>query len=222
VGTSQQIPVPFQTRYRETAAADIYRFEPILGVALGILAMPVIAVAGTVVAILSRRSPFIGHRRVGSGGVPFWMWKLRTMWPDSDPPSGPWRLVERIEGTEIPEHKGLTADPRVTSRFSAFCRRHSIDELPQLLHVVCGQMSLVGPRPITRSELDRHYGSGAGEILQMRPGLTGLWQISGRNSLTYQERYKMDLELVRNFSPKLYISVLLKTLPKLINGADSR
>jgi exopolysaccharide production protein ExoY len=222
VGTSQEIQVPFQTRYPETAAADIYRFEPILGVALSILAMPVVVAAGAVLAILSHRSPFIAHRRVGRGGVPFWMWKLRTMWPDPASPAGPWQLIERIAGTEIPEQKSLTVDPRVRNRFSAFCRRHSIDELPQLIHVVCGQMSLVGPRPITREELDRHYGSGAEEILRMRPGLTGFWQINGRNSLTYDERYKLDLQLVREFSFRVYLAVLLKTLPKLINGADSR
>jgi exopolysaccharide production protein ExoY len=222
VGASEEIEVPFQTHYQRTAAADVYRFDPVLGAALSLLAIPVIAAAGTAIALISRRSPFIAHLRVGRDGVPFWMWKLRTMWAGSNPTARKWQLVERIASVEIPEDKALTPDPRVRNRFSAFCRRHSIDELPQLFHVVFGQMSLVGPRPITRQELDRHYGPGVDEILSMRPGLTGLWQISGRNSLTYQERYQMDLELVRKFSRRVYFSILWRTVPKLITGAGAQ
>jgi exopolysaccharide production protein ExoY len=196
---------------------SIYRVEAIFAAALTLAATPVLIAAAGVIAVLSRRSPFIAHLRVGTDGSPFWMWKLRTMWDASDPRGTSWKIVERIECTEIPENK-LALDARVTSRFAAFCRNHSIDELPQLLHVVCGRMSLVGPRPITRSELDRHYGLDAQEVLQMRPGLTGLWQVSGRSALSYPERCQLDLALARQFSARLYLAILLRTIPKLISG----
>ena len=96
-------------------------------------------------------------------------------------------------------------DPRVASSFARFCRRHSIDELPQLWHVVSGEMSLVGPRPVTEGELHRYYGAHASEVLQVKPGLAGLWQVSGRNRLTYAERCRLDLRLVRERSIPLVL-----------------
>lgn len=205
-----------------SSARVIYRFDHLLGAGLSLLALPVLFVsAGAIFLFSHRRSPFIAHERVGSAGVPFRMWKLRTMWPDSSPESGCWKLVEHIADDRIPENKSMTPDPRVNHRFASFCRKYSIDELPQLLHVALGQMSLVGPRPITRKELDRHYGPRAEEVLRLRPGLTGLWQVSGRNVLSYEERCQMDLALVRGFSLKLYVSILLRTIPKLTSGAGS-
>src|SRR5580704_8881516 len=109
--------------------------------------------------ILSRRSPFIAHLRIGKYGRAFWVWKLRTMWPREQPTSASEQgWVERIE-CEPPLETKPRADQRVTSRFAQFCRRHSIDELPQFLHVMRGEMSLVGPRPLTRGELKKHYGA---------------------------------------------------------------
>jgi lipopolysaccharide/colanic/teichoic acid biosynthesis glycosyltransferase len=106
------------------------------------------------------------------------MLKLRTMW------NGPARWngwIEYIDDYEGPEQK-RAGDPRVSNWFARFCRRHSIDELPQLWHVITGKMSLVGPRPMTRPELQRYYGDDAEEILQVKPG-SRAWQISRRNRL---------------------------------------
>jgi exopolysaccharide production protein ExoY len=202
------------------AAQTIYRFELIAGAILSIAAAPVVLIAAGAIAVLSRRSPFVAHLRVGLGGAPFWMWKLRTMWNRSDVSARRLALVERIHGSDVPECKRRT-DPRITSRFARFCRRYSIDELPQLLHVAAGQMSLVGPRPITRGELDRFYGPVAREVLSLRPGITGLWQISGRSTLSYKRRRELDVQLVRRFSAKLYVSILLKSIPKILSAADS-
>ena len=109
-------------------------------------------------------------------------------------------------------------DPRVTSRFARWCRRHSLDELPQLFHVVRGEMSFVGPRPITRAELDYYYGAVAPEVLSARPGLAGLWQVRGRNHLTYAKRRRLDLFLVRRGTARLYLRIVGRTLWKVING----
>jgi exopolysaccharide production protein ExoY len=182
---------------------------------------PVILSVGVAVWILSRRSPLIAHRRVGWYGSTLWMLKFRSMWGHESPgaakSSG---LVEYIHDDQGPEKKG-ESDPRVTSRFARFCRCHSIDEFPQLWHVVKGEMSLVGPRPLTATELERHYGVAASEILQVKPGLAGLWQISGRNALSYAQRRRLDLELVRNRSPRIYLQILLQTVPELLRGGNS-
>jgi lipopolysaccharide/colanic/teichoic acid biosynthesis glycosyltransferase len=140
------------------------------------------------------------------------------MWNPSDPPARDW--VERIADEAGPGIKGAR-DPRVRSRFARFCRRHSIDELPQLWHVLKGEMSLVGPRPMTARELRRHYGAEAAEILSLKPGLAGLWQVSGRNRLTYPERKRLDLRLVRERNLGMYFSVLLRTVPEVVNGENS-
>ena len=109
-------------------------------------------------------------------------------------------------------------DPRVTSRFAAFCRRHSIDELPQLWHVVRGEMSLVGPRPLTRAELDRHYGANAAQVLSMKPGLTGWWQVQGRSNIRFPARSAMDIEMTRDRSLRTYFRILMRTIPAVFGG----
>jgi exopolysaccharide production protein ExoY len=171
--------------------------------------------------ILSRRSPFIAHLRIGKYGRAFWVWKLRTMWPREQPTSASEQgWVERIE-CEPPLETKPRADHRVTSRFAQFCRRHSIDELPQFLHVMRGEMSLVGPRPLTRGELKKHYGGRATEILALKPGLTGYWQTRGRSRLSYAERVALDLQLVRDFSARVYFQLLLRTIPELLRGENA-
>lgn len=118
-----------------------------------------------------------------------------------------------------PAEDGKTAsDPRITSRFAAFCRRHSVDEIPQFWHVFRGKMSLVGPRPLTRIELVRYYGSYASELVSVKPGLTGLWQVSGRSTIRYPERAALDLKLVRELTPRMYLTILLRTFSALIVG----
>jgi exopolysaccharide production protein ExoY len=192
------------------AARFIYSFEPLIGAVLAVIAAPVIIASAGVVMVLSRRSPFVAHLRIGNNG-PFWMWKLRTMWDSG----------VRISDAPVPEDK-TAQDPRVTSRFAALCRKYSIDELPQLFHVMTGQMSLVGPRPMTRGELVRHYGADASEVLMLRAGVTGLWQVNGRSNLTYKQRRELDLQLVRQFSLRIYITILLRTIPKVLTGANAR
>jgi lipopolysaccharide/colanic/teichoic acid biosynthesis glycosyltransferase len=128
--------------------------------------------------------------------------------------------VERIADEAGPERKHPD-DVRVCSRFARFCRRHSLDELPQLWHVIRGEMSLVGPRPVTRSELTRIYGSRQREILRVKPGMAGLWQVSGRNLLTVEERCMRDLECVRRRSAGFYFWILLRTIPEVLDGRDT-
>src|ERR1019366_9714885 len=120
--------------------------ERAIAFAAFVLLLPFLAVVAGLTFVLSGNAPLVAHRRLGRDGVPFWMLKFRTMWDGvSAKTSG---LIEQLPNERVPDQKAA-GDPRVTSRFAAFCRKHSIDELPQLWHVVCGEMSLVGPRPVT-------------------------------------------------------------------------
>jgi exopolysaccharide production protein ExoY len=181
------------------------------------------ALAGTLLAVrfLSGQSPLVAHRRSGLGGTPFWLLKIRTMWDDRKSRgarnSRGW--IEYLENTELPVIKN-GPDPRVTSSFAAYCRRFSIDELPQLIHVVSGRMRLVGPRPLTQLELEIYYRDAAKEVLSVPPGITGMWQVMGRNRLSYQQRLRLDRFYVRRFSLKLYWFVIRRTPGCVLRGRD--
>src|SRR6185437_11555994 len=168
-------------------------------------------------AALSRRPPLVAHLRVGRFGRPFWMLKFRSMWNSGEPARG---IIECLPEADVPEVKN-GVDPRVTSRFAAFCRKHSMDELPQLWHVIRGEMSLVGPRPVTPAEWKRYYGDRSAEVLRLKPGLTGLWQTRGRNRLTYRQRRRLDLFLARHYCLLLYLRILGLTLARVFAGRDA-
>lgn len=182
--------------------------------------LPVLGIAALAVVVLSGKSPLVAHRRVGRYGASLWVLKLRTMWQAGTGPGIPPGLIEHLAETDVPEIK-TGSDPRVTSRFAAFLRKYSIDELPQLVHVLRGEMSLVGPRPLTRGELAKYYGECAREVVQIQPGLTGLWQIRGRNRLSYRQRRRLDVFLVRRFCLLLYLKVLLCTPARVLTGRDA-
>lgn len=205
----------------QSASALLADFAERLAAAAALLAAsPVVCCSAAVLAALSRRSPLIAHRRVGRHGATLWMVKIRTMWDREA--SQDWRFawIEYIDDPAGPPEKHAD-DPRIPHAFARFCRRHSIDELPQLLHVVLGEMSLVGPRPLTAAELDRYYGPNQPEILAVKPGIAGLWQISGRNRLSYAERRKLDLHLVRHRSWRLSLRILARSFVEVWTGADA-
>jgi exopolysaccharide production protein ExoY len=203
---------------KPNGVAAIYRFEPMIaGVAL-LAAAPLMLVAAVAILFLSRRTPLVRHARVGWRGEPLAMLKLRTMWEPKQKWDSPFCVEDVSSHVPVDKSEG---DDRVTSRFAAWCRRYSIDELPQLYHVVRGRMSLVGPRPITRAELDEHYGGAAQTVLFLRPGLTGLWQMKGRSRCTYAQRRRLDVWLARHASPGLYFRVLLRSIPVVLNGDNS-
>ena len=181
--------------------------------------LPILFIGAVLIRALSGRTPLIAHRRVGQNGSTLWMLKLRTMWDPRARGNGCRGAIEYIDDQGGPEDK-LENDPRVPGGFPRFLRRHSIDELPQLWHVISGEMSLVGPRPLTERELRKHYGVHSDEILRLRPGLAGLWQISGRNRLSYPDRRRLDLEFVRNRSLRMYLRILLRTVPEVLRGQN--
>lgn len=185
-----------------------------------ILMLPVLVFAAVTIMILSRRSPLIAHRRIGRAGRDISVLKLRTMWPLQPEGCRFAPFVESISGEPADDVKSRR-DPRVTSRFAAFCRKHSIDEYPQLWHVVKGEMTLVGPRPLTVGEIEKYYGERAVEFLSVKPGLTGLWQVRGRSRLKHAQRTRLDLFMIRRWSFPLYIAILAATVPSVVTGKDA-
>lgn len=184
-----------------------------------VLTFPVLALAAIILVAISRRSPLVAHQRVGQGGRLIWVLKLRTMWKDNSEKRS--TFIHRLAASEAPLLPPNRKNARVTNPFAALCRRYSLDELPQLWHVVRGEMALVGPRPITPEELSLYYGRDASRVLAARPGISGLWQISGRSRLSYTQRRRLDLFLVRKWSFWLYLRILVLTVPRVLAGKDA-
>lgn len=172
---------------------------------------PVLLSVFFIMARVNPHGAIYRHRRVGRNGEPFRCYKFQTMLPDADAILAAHLAAEPAAAQEWIETRKLRKDPRVT-RLGAFLRATSLDELPQLFNILFGQMSFVGPRPITFPELDR-YGGQAHRYLTVRPGLTGLWQISGRSALNYSERVDLDMVYLNNRSIGLDLVIMLKTIP---------
>jgi lipopolysaccharide/colanic/teichoic acid biosynthesis glycosyltransferase len=205
----------------KSAPSVYFRYRVVkrcVDVFLVLISMPVmLLVLGTVSALVVLSSPgpiFYSHRRILKGGSFFSMWKFRTMCVNSAEVLEEYlaRNPEaRIEWNMT--HK-LRNDPRVTS-IGSFLRRYSLDELPQLWNVLAGQMSLVGPRPIVAAEVEK-YGECFDCYCRVKPGLTGLWQVSGRSELTYDQRVALDCEYVERWSLLKDVGILFRTFSSVM------
>lgn len=153
---------------------------------------------------------FYAHPRVGRGGKLFGCLKFRSMVVDSQARLDALLAADPAAREEWEATRKLKNDPRIT-RVGRFLRATSLDELPQLINVLKGEMSIVGPRPVTQSELDRYYGAAAAHYLTVRPGITGLWQVSGRSETSYDQRVALDVAYVSQPSLLTDIRILLKT-----------
>src|SRR6478736_1653217 len=185
----------------------------------GLLIMPFILVMALLIKLDSRGSVFYKQKRLGQDGVRFTAFKFRTMYGD-----GEQRLKEVLSRdpklrAEYEEFHKLTVDPRVT-RIGRILRKYSLDELPQVWSVFVGDMSLVGPRPYLEREIPDMNGHEA-IILRVRPGLTGIWQVTERNASSFEQRVLLDVEYVRSWSPWLDIYVLARTVPVVVGGTGS-
>ncbi len=183
-----------------------------LDFSLAIVALPALVPAIVLLWAMVRLDGgpgFFGHQRVGQNGKPFRCWKIRTMATDADAQLAN-HLASNPQAAEewARDHK-LTDDPRIT-RLGHFLRKSSLDELPQIWNVLCGQMSFVGPRPIVEKELEK-YGESGPAYLSQKPGITGLWQISGRNDVSYQERVDLDVAYLSKRSLRTDLKIIAKT-----------
>jgi Undecaprenyl-phosphate galactose phosphotransferase WbaP len=195
----------------------VKRTGDVLAAALGTLLLaPVFAVIALFIRMGSTGAVFYRQERMGAQGRIITILKFRTMYEDADQ-----KLAEILEADperrrEYERYHKLKDDPRVT-RIGKFLRRYSLDELPQILNVLRGDMSLVGPRAYMPSELAKMEGL-ARPVLQSPPGMTGLWQVSGRNHLSFADRVNLDVHYIQNWSPWLDLYLLVRTGPVVLSG----
>ena len=205
-------------RTRLTSGQAVFEWDRVVHVACAVLALTTLLplmVMLTLIIWATQGGPiFFGHTRVGRMGESFRCWKFRSMVVDADQvlraylAANPEALAEwRLD------HK-LRKDPRITP-IGRFLRASSLDELPQLWNVIVGEMNLVGPRPIVFSEVDR-YKADFSYYCQCRPGITGLWQISGRNDVAYDQRVALDVRYAKIRSLWLDGKIILATIPAVI------
>ena len=178
--------------------------------------MPIALLIAVAIKHTSPGPVLFAHTRVGYRGRLFRVWKFRTMFRDAESV-----LEEHFE--ENPEHalewertQKLKNDPRITP-IGRLLRRTSLDELPQLWNILRGDMSMVGPRPIVKEEAAK-YGQAFVLYSQVKPGLTGLWQVSGRNDTSYRRRIELDSEYIRTWTPQSDIRIVLRTFGAVIKG----
>ena len=177
---------------------------------------PFFLLIALMIFIVSPGNVFYSHERIGRGGKKFRCYKFRSMYPDADQ-----RLQKILESSqdlseEWKKNYKLKNDPRITP-IGAFLRKSSLDELPQFWNVLKGDLSIVGPRPVVKDEIDTFYHVKAHKILSIRPGITGIWQVSGRNDIhSYEKRVLMDEYYVENHSLLLDIKLIAKTIPAIL------
>jgi len=199
-----------------------------IGVPALIVLSPLLVLIAIIIRVDSPGPVFFRQTRVGMGGRRFSMWKFRTMVRDAPEELHRDLVLPLVRGCagDGPEHDGraaapiykLTHDPRIT-RAGRWLRKTSLDELPQLFNVLRGEMSLVGPRPPVTYEYDAYAGWQL-ERLEMPQGMTGLWQVSGRNRLSYRRMHELDIEYVRGWSPWLDLTILAMTLRAVFVDAE--
>lgn len=189
-----------------------------LAVTLFLFVLPLMALCALAVSLSGRGPVIFRQARIGRGGREFTCFKFRTMIPSAEP------ALDSIlvDGSPLQEEWAaiykLRADPRLTP-IGRFMRRYSLDELPQLFNVLKGDMSIVGPRPIVAAEIHR-YGDRYADYCSVNPGITGLWQVSGRHALSYDERVRLDSEYAQNKSISLDLLILWRTVPVVFLGQN--
>jgi lipopolysaccharide/colanic/teichoic acid biosynthesis glycosyltransferase len=220
VPTSRDRPTAAQLIEAQSTTSRVVKRTGDIVFSLAVLGLgsPLFLMLAALVQVSSPGPVFYVQRRIGRGFRDFGCIKFRTMRKDAD------LMLQALldQSPELKREYGkdfkLKADPRITP-IGRFLRRSSLDELPQFLNVLRGEMSVVGPRPIVRDEL-RRYGRRMNEVLAVRPGITGLWQVSGRNNLRYAERVRMDVAYARHRSFRADLSIILRTVGVVLFPRD--
>jgi Undecaprenyl-phosphate galactose phosphotransferase WbaP len=179
------------------------------------LLLPLVAIVAAAVYLSSPGPVFFSHRRIRRHGEFFTMWKFRTMCTNSAQVLERYLAAHPEAQAEWRKSHKLKCDPRVTT-VGNFLRRTSLDELPQLWNVLTGTMSLVGPRPIVAAEVEK-YGEYFADYCLVKPGITGLWQVSGRSEMTYPQRVQLDREYAQAWSLQGDLKIMVRTLPSVVN-----
>ncbi len=176
-----------------------------------ILLSPLFAIIAIAIKIDSKGPVFFAHKRIGKNGKIIKLYKFRSMVINAE------ELIKSFTPEQMKEYKEnykLTNDPRIT-KVGKFLRKTSLDELPQLINIINGDLSIIGPRPVVADELEK-YGVNKDKFLSVTPGLTGYWAANGRSNTTYEQRMKMELYYIDNLSLKMDIKVFFKTILSVV------
>ncbi|TFV90360.1 sugar transferase [Blastococcus sp. CT_GayMR16] len=203
---------PSFTGHRRVIKDSFDKTAAVVGI---LLVAPVLISLALAVKLTSRGPVFFKHERVGRDGQPFHVWKFRTMVPNADKIE--MDLFDQNEGNAV-QFK-MKRDPRITS-VGAVMRRYSLDELPQFFNVLGGSMSLVGPRPHVTREVEQ-YGFDMARRLLVKPGITGLWQVSGRSDLSWDDSVRIDVRYVENWTLTFDLMILWKTVGAVVRGSGA-
>lgn len=212
------IPQPLEFSAEAIQHNFVKRLFDVLFSAIALTAcLPIFLVIAILISISSKGKIIYGHGRIGRGGRNFPCYKFRTMYCDANE-----KLQELLKSDpkireEWEMSFKLKNDPRITP-LGKFLRKTSLDELPQFWNVLIGDLSVVGPRPVVLDELHKYFDQKAYFILSIRPGLTGLWQVSGRSNLSYDERIALEEEYVRSRSFLLDLKLIAKTIPAILTS----
>jgi len=182
----------------------------------GTIILPFLLIIALLVKITSQGPILYKHKRLGKNGEPFYAYKFRTMKKDAEQQLSALLESDPAIREEWDKNHKLKNDPRITS-VGKFLRRSSLDEFPQLINIIKGEMSLVGPRPIVYDEIEK-YGDDFDRIFSIKPGLTGLWQVSGRSDTNYRERISYDTYYLQSWSAWLDFWIILKTFGSIVFG----
>ena len=180
------------------------------------IVLPVVGIIALIVKFTSPGPVFYGHKRVGKNHSELKCWKFRSMCIDAEERLKEILATDPVRAAEWEKDRKFTDDPRVT-KFGKILRKTSLDELPQLWNIFTGQMSFVGPRPVTEPELAK-YKQFSEYVLSVTPGLSGMWQISGRSDTGYEERINLDTYYIQNWSIWLDIWIIIKTIVVVLKG----
>jgi len=191
-------------------------FDIVAALVLIIPAIPLAVMIALAIALETRGPVFFAHTRLCAGQRPFRLWKFRSMRQDAEGALDRYLAIHPELSAEWWATHKLKNDPRIT-RVGRWLRRTSLDELPQLWNVLRGDMSMVGPRPIVRAEVPK-YGPALHLYECVRPGVTGLWQVSGRNDLSYRRRVVCDTQYIRQWRVSLDFKILIRTVLVVLRG----
>ncbi len=206
----------------EKSKVKVYDFvkriiDIIIGVIGLIICLPIFVIIGIIIKIDSKGPIFFKHKRIGKHGKKIEIYKFRTMIDNAEEAM---KNFTEEQKKEFAENFKLENDPRVT-RVGKLLRKTSLDELPQIINILKGEMSIIGPRPIVKSELEK-YGNNQGKFLSVAPGLTGYWAANGRSDVSYEERMALELYYVENRSLILDLKIFFKTILSVLKGRGAR
>ena len=187
----------------------------IFAIILFVLFIPIILAIIFTLKLFTTENIFFKHKRIGKNGEEFVLYKFRTMKESRDKILNEYFIKYPEAKLEWENNHKLRNDPRIT-KVGYFLRDFSLDEIPQILNIIKGDMSFVGPRPIVRKEIEK-YDIHFNNYKRCRPGLTGLWQVSGRNNTTYKDRIDFDMYYIKNKSFYLDVKIILKTIPVVLS-----